>query len=424
MSRVTQWALALLCATQVSAVSAAVTGMKFISTAGDYVGQGTTQTYLPPAATITAYAGGGNAAHVSVTDPNNWWSIDFAAPTGSTLSRGSYPDAARYPFNSPLGAGLNMDGDGRGCNTLKGWFRVKEYVLNSSGAIARLAIDFLQNCEVQGPPLYGSVRINSSYPLVVPEMAAIAGADFAVIAGQTAKLNATQSFSRSHSALTYKWTQLDGPAVVLSNAGSATPSFVAPAVGLDGASLHFRLDVTEASGRASRDDVVVLVESASAPRTQVSFHGDAGDYITLGKSYSYDTQNAIINFSRNFGGGVSTSISGATWWNFDTAPPSGTVFGIGTYLNAQRYPFQSVNQPGLSLSGDGRGCNTLTGNFTVHQAQFDSSGNPQTLDISFEQHCEGGAPAAYGEVLLNAVPHATLAPRLRDARLRYGRIEE
>jgi len=192
---------------------------------------------------------------------------------------------------------------------------------------------------------------------------------------------------------------------------------------VDGDSLRFRLDVTEASGRSSRDDVVVVVESASAPRTQVSFHGDPGDYITGGKSYSYDTVNAIINFSRNFGGGVTASISGNTWWNFDSAPPSGAAFTTGTYLNAQRFPFQSPSSPGLSLYGDGRGCNTLTGNFTVHQATFDSSGTPESLDLTFEQHCEGGAPAARGEVLLNAVPHATAVAHVRAARLRYGARE-
>lgn len=422
MSRMMKWACALLFAAQASAAFA-VTGMKYISTPGDYIGQGMTQTFVPPSATITASAGGSGVVHVSVGDASNWWTIDFAAPGGSNLSRGGYPDAARYPFNSPMGAGLSMSGNGRGCNTLKGWFRVREYAVDANGAIARLAIDFLQNCEVFMPPLYGVVRINSAFPLVVPELAAIAGADFAVVSGQAAKLSATQSFSRFHSALTYKWTQVDGPAVALDNASSPTPGFIAPAVGADGDSLRFRLDVTEASGRSSHDDVVVVVESASAPRTQVSFQGDPGDYITGGKSYSYDTHNAIINFSRNFGGGVTASISGNTWWNFDSAPPSGAVLTTGTYLNAQRYPFQSPNSPGLSLYGDGRGCNTLTGNFTVHQATFDSSGNPQSLDLTFEQHCEGGAPAARGEVLLNAVPHATVAAHVRAARLRYGARE-
>lgn len=421
MSRVMKWAFALLLAVQASA-ALAVTGMKFISTAGDYIGGGTTQTYLPPRATITA-SGDANAAHVTVTDPNHWWTIDFAAPSGSNLSRGGYADAARYPFNSPMGAGLSMSGDGRGCNTLKGWFRVREYAVDDTGTVSKLAIDFLQNCEVVNPPLYGAVRINSSIPLVVPRMAAIAGADFAVLSGEVATLDGTQSFSRTHPALAYQWTQLDGPAVLLDDASSPTPSFTAPAVGLDGELLRFRLDVMDTSGNSSQDTVIVLVESADAPRTQVSFHGDPGDYITGGLSYSYDKYDSVIDFSRNGYGGVSAFINGNTWWYFDSAPPSGTVFGKGTFLNAQRYPFQEPGSPGLDLSGDGRGCNTLRGRFTVHQAKFDTRGEPKVLDITFEQHCEGGIPAAYGQLLLNAVPHDTLAKRLRAARLRYAADE-
>jgi hypothetical protein len=399
--------------------ASAVTGMKFISTPGDYIGQGQTQTFKSPGSTITTSATPGQVT-VSVSDSGNGWLLRFAAPSGNALAVGGYPDAARYPFNSPLGAGLDVSGDGRGCNTLKGWFKVLEYELNPSGVVARLAIDFVQNCEVTGPPLYGSVRVNSSLPLVVPDLQAIAGADFAVIAGQPATLNGTQSFSRRQGALTYQWTQIDGPVVALSNATSATPGFTATDPGPNGGTLHFRLDVMTGARRSASDDVVVVVQSATAPRTQLSFSGDPGDYITGGRSYAYDPYNALIGFTRNFGDGITATVNGAAYWTLDAAPPVGSPLTTGSYLNAQRYPFQATGSPGLSLSGDGRGCNTVTGQFTVHQVQFDSSGNPLMLDLTFEQHCEGGAPAARGQALLNAVPHQTVATQLRAARQRYG----
>jgi hypothetical protein len=419
MRNACKWGLALLVAGQ-TLVAHAGTGMKFISTPGDYIGQGTTQTYSAPAATITS-SGATGYVTVSVTEGGHWWYLDFAAPQNTPLARGSYPNAARYPFNSPLAGGLSISGDGRGCNTLKGWFQVLEYELDINNNVVKLAIDFEQNCEVTMPPLYGSVRVNSNKPLSVPELQAVAGADFGVYSGQSATLDGSQSFSRRRpGSLTYQWTQLNGPPVVLSNPNVVKPTFMAPDVPLTGGTLQFRLDVTEGGARKSLDNVVVLVQSANAPRTQVSFHGDPGDYITGGQSYEYDTTNAVINFSRNSASGVSLNVSGSTWWYLDTAPPNGAPFTTGTYLNAQRYPFQAASVPGLSLSGDGRGCNTLTGQFTVYQAQFDSSGNPEVLDVSFEQHCEGLPPAAYGQVLLNAVPHAILAPMLRAARKQYG----
>lgn len=420
MIKLTHWGVALCLAAQTAASLAATTGLKYISTAGDWVGQGQTQTLVAPQASVSV-SGDRGTVNLSVTDPNNWWFLDFAAPSGSKLAAGaSYADAARYPFNSPLGAGMSMSGNGRGCNTLKGWFRVLEYKQDSSGQITRLAIDYLQNCEVTGPPLYGVVRYNSKYGLAVPDVVAIAGADFGVSEGENTALDGSQSFGRKKGHLSYQWTQLDGPAVTLSSSTAASPTFVAPAVPTEGASLHFRLDVTDKAGVTATDDVVVMVQSLNAPRTEVRLHGDSGDYITGGNRYTYNPANAQISFSRNFGGGVSTSVFGATWWFVDAAPPSGTAFTKGSYKNAQRYPFQDANAPGLSLFGDGRGCNTLTGKFTVHQLKLDASGNPTKLDLSFEQHCEGGPAAAYGQVLLNAVPAATLAKQLRAARQRYA----
>jgi hypothetical protein len=307
--------------------ASAVTGMKFISTPGDYIGQGQTQTFKSPGSTITTSATPGQVT-VSVSDSGNGWLLRFAAPSGNALAVGGYPDAARYPFNSPLGAGLDVSGDGRGCNTLKGWFKVLEYELNPSGVVARLAIDFVQNCEVTGPPLYGSVRVNSSLPLVVPDLQAIAGADFAVIAGQPATLNGTQSFSRRQGALTYQWTQIDGPVVALSNATSATPGFTATDPGPNGGTLHFRLDVMTGARRSASDDVVVVVQSATAPRTQLSFSGDPGDYITGGRSYAYDPYNALIGFTRNFGDGITATVNGAAYWTLDAGRSAARWFTV------------------------------------------------------------------------------------------------
>lgn len=412
-------AFALCIAIHASLGMAATTGMKFISTAGDYIGGGTTQTYVPPEASISA-SGSAGTVSIYVSDPSHWWYLDFASPTNRTLKKGKYPDAARYPFNSPLGAGMSVSGDGRGCNTLKGWFKVLQYELDEFGSVAKLAIDFLQNCEVSGPPLYGTVRLNSDFELRVPDTVAVAGADFTLFGGERGKLDGTQSFSRKHAPLSYAWVQTDGPAVALDDPRAKAPGFTAPAVGEEGASLRFELVVTDAQGGTSRDKVVVQVESANAARTQVSFSGDEGDYITQGLRYRFDQRNASLRFSRNYDGGVSVSINGESWWTIDTAVPTGQVYREGVYRKAQRFPFQDEKSPGLDLSGDGRGCNTLTGKFTVYDAKFDDRGEPKRLDIGFVQHCEGGEPAARGEILLNAVPHELAASRLRAARQRFG----
>ncbi|MFJ8585112.1 hypothetical protein ACIRD2_10695 [Streptomyces sp. NPDC093595] len=86
------------------------------------------------------------------------------------------------------------------------------------------------------------------------------------------------------------------------------------------------------------------------------------------------------------------------------AAPSGTSLAPGTYTGATRHPFNEGNQPGLSLGGNGRGCNTLTGSFTVSAVEFGPAGYVKKLDATFEQHCEGGTAAARGEVHIDNPP--------------------
>jgi hypothetical protein len=104
---------------------------------------------------------------------------------------------------------------------------------------------------------------------------------------------------------------------------------------------------------------------------------------------------------------VTVEISGANgdFWDLDLAAPSGQALTAGTtYANATRYPFQAPTAPGLSLFGNGRGCNQVTGSFAVQNAVFGPNGYVQTLDATFEQHCEGGPTAARGEVHIANAP--------------------
>jgi len=85
-----------------------------------------------------------------------------------------------------------------------------------------------------------------------------------------------------------------------------------------------------------------------------------------------------------------------SWWylEFDSSQLS-VPLDVGVYDMAERYPFESPDHPGLSIYGDGRGCNTLTGSFEVHENVRDASGTVSAT-VSFEQHCEGGASVLNG----------------------------
>ncbi|MGC0339645.1 hypothetical protein [Streptomyces sp. SLBN-8D4] len=156
-------------------------------------------------------------------------------------------------------------------------------------------------------------------------------------------------------------------------------------------------------------------EAHALPVTEgsFSFSGDEGDWISGGQSYSYSTSSQDrLNVSANTGNGVVTlSVDGANgdWWTLDLAAPSGQALTPGTYTGATRYPFNEATEPGLDLSGNGRGCNQLTGTFTVSAVEFGPQGYVKKLDAAFEQHCEGGTSAARGEVHIeNPAPPAEL----------------
>jgi hypothetical protein len=159
----------------------------------------------------------------------------------------------------------------------------------------------------------------------------------------------------------------------------------------------------------------------------LSFSGDAGDYISQGKSSSYSSSKGdALDVSSATGGTVSISVNAynGDWWTLDfdapgtpdrPVPGQPSVLAPGTYTGAHRYPFNG-NGPGLSLSGEGRGCNQLTGSFTIIKAVFGPQGYVQTFDATFEQHCEGGTPAARGEVHIANPPSPAGAAPLPTAR--------
>ncbi len=57
------------------------------------------------------------------------------------------------------------------------------------------------------------------------------------------------------------------------------------------------------------------------------------------------------------------------------------------YPTAERYPFQPAGVAGLSVTGDGRGCNQSSGRFQIHKLTM-SGGAVVEFVATFEQFCE------------------------------------
>jgi hypothetical protein len=150
-------------------------------------------------------------------------------------------------------------------------------------------------------------------------------------------------------------------------------------------------------------------ESETAPRLQGTvkfaayplsyrFVSEPGDYIGGGITKSYNNATSVFGLTGTANGLTYTVSGQRDDWTVNLSPAAGETLRVGTYTDAQRYPFNEPGHPGLSVSGNGRGCNTLTGRFTIREIEFDGSGAVTALFATYEQHCEGGTPALRGTI--------------------------
>ena len=92
-----------------------------------------------------------------------------------------------------------------------------------------------------------------------------AGAENTLNENTALTLNANGSSDPDGDALTYSWTQVDGPLVTLAGNTTATPGLTTPFVSVGGADLTFEVTVDDGFGGVATDTVVVHVTNANDP---------------------------------------------------------------------------------------------------------------------------------------------------------------
>jgi hypothetical protein len=135
------------------------TFLSMSSDAGDYIGQGLTYHYTVADGPLTAEKNYDNGVSISFNTPtyDHFWYLDFAAPQSALLAPGVYAGATRFPFQAATVPGLDVGGDGRGCNTLTGSFEVKAIVYGAGTTIEAFWATFEQHCEGATPALRGEI---------------------------------------------------------------------------------------------------------------------------------------------------------------------------------------------------------------------------------------------------------------------------
>jgi len=163
-----------------------------------------------------------------------------------------------------------------------------------------------------------SVTINVSAPNIAPT--ANAGADQTVDSGAAVSLDGTGSTDPDGTIASYAWVQTAGPAVTLTGANTATPSFTAPT---GPATLTFQLTVTDNNGATGTDSVTVNVNAGNiAPTANAGADQtvDSGATVNLNGTGSNDPDGTIASYAWVQTAGPAVTLTGA-----NTATPSFTA---------------------------------------------------------------------------------------------------
>jgi hypothetical protein len=147
--------------------------------------------------------------------------------------------------------------------------------------------------------------------------------------------------------------------------------------------------------------------STPATGNYLYLESEPGDSIGAGQTYLYTQATAVLSVTAS-GGYLAVKVNGDQWWVGDfQAMAALSQLEPGYYAGLERYPFQDPLHGGLSWTGENRGCNTLTGWFTVDDVAYTGS-TLVSIDLRFEQHCDGAAPAVHGRI--HWAPGDTTAP--------------
>lgn len=136
------------------------------------------------------------------------------------------------------------------------------------------------------------------------------------------------------------------------------------------------------------------------PETSLEMEGS--DYIGQGKVWSYDDANATFSpsvFSDLKGLRVSLRGDDGSNWNLSFDATADGPLAAGSYLEAKRYPFNNL-APGISVTGNGRGCNKINGSFDVLQAEYEA-GELKHFGARFEQYCDNSKTPLTGTLKIN-----------------------
>lgn len=359
------------------------------------------------------------------------WEIQFStAKLGTELTPGVYNQAVRAPFAQAGQPGLDISGDSRGSNTLTGKFTVTEAVYDYTSSPARLvsfAATFEQHSDGGTPALTGAIYYNSfdhpqiadtSHPSTTVSLSGTIGQYGRYSSAVQVALSATDPDGAGDVVATY---------YALDNSVQQTykAAFTVAAEGMH--TLHY-YSVDKAGNQEPTQIQTIWIDTSPPPsapaQTRLVMHSQPGDYVGRGNDYLYTDADGTFTATAassqsysltdvpptNIGVRFSTA-NYSDWWDLDFSTQQlGKPIAVGEYDGAMREAFTALGHPGMEISGNGAGSNTLTGKFTVLDLVLDystSTTSPQVVSFAatFEQHSEGAVPALTGVVYYHSTAY-------------------
>jgi hypothetical protein len=199
-----------------------------------------------------------------------------------------------------------------------------------------------------------------------PPVAAATVSPASIYTGYAVTLDGSGSSDPDGDTLTYSWTQIEGTAVVVSNANTAMATFTAPfAPYPDGTSLKFRLTVSDGTLQASTEQIVNVLWLNAAPEAQVScpLSVDEGGEFTLDGSGSNDPDDGIAAYlwSQTVGGPVAELPPDMTTESIIAFAPL-----LGSPLDTMSFKLEVTDVGGLM---DDAECNIKVNDITPPEAE-------------------------------------------------------
>jgi hypothetical protein len=159
----------------------------------------------------------------------------------------------------------------------------------------------------------------------------------------------------------------------------------------------YRAGAVRPSFDALREGRFIRPHRSTSPVSYLRVESSPGDYIGQGKNYSYDKEDLTF---QPWAGGIRCQIGSFGNWSLVFGAGQGRNLGVGEYRDAKRQPF-SGESPGIEFSGNGRGCNMISGEFRVWE--LETRGNAVVrVAVDFVQRCEGKMPPLVGMLRYNS----------------------